>query len=121
MADLATLLSVLEHDPDDAQALRALVEVARQTPPDVRATKFAASRKMLATRGRPDGVVSLIDVELGATDNVDRKVDLLLEKGMILDGELLDAKAAQAAFEQVLVLRPDDSMAKEAIGELDVA
>jgi tetratricopeptide (TPR) repeat protein len=121
MADLATLLAVLEHDPDDAQALRALAEVARQTPPDVRATKLSSSRKVLATRGRPDGIVKLLDVELGATDNVDRRVDLLIEKGMVLDGELLDVKAARGAFDSVLSLRADDSMAKEAIAELDLA
>src|SRR5688572_10174303 len=121
MADLATLLAVLEHDPDDAQALRALAEVARQTPPDVRATKLSASRKVLASRGRPDGVVALIDVELGATDDVDRQVDLLLERGMTLDGELLDIVGARTAFEQVLALRPDDTMAREAIDDLDVS
>src|ERR1044071_1389749 len=121
MADLSTLLAVLEHDPDDAQALRALSEVARQTPPDVRATKFAASRKVLATRGRPDGVVSLLDLELGATAEVDRKVDLLLEKGMVLDGELLDVNNARAAFEAVLAIKRDDTMAKEGIEELHLA
>ncbi|HEX7839549.1 MAG TPA: tetratricopeptide repeat protein, partial [Kofleriaceae bacterium] len=50
-----------------------------------------------------------------------RRVDLLLEKGMALDGDLLDVPAARAAFEQVLALRPDDTMAKEAIDELDTA
>ncbi|HLL23762.1 MAG TPA: hypothetical protein VK427_16600, partial [Kofleriaceae bacterium] len=121
MADLATLLAVLEHDPDDAQALRALAEVARNTPPELRATKLEASRKVLAYRARPDGVIRLIDAELSATDDVDRKVELLLEKGMVLDGELLDVAGARAAFEQVLVLRPGDATATEAIGELELA
>ena len=40
---------------------------------------------------------------------------------MVLDGELLDVKAARSAFDSVLALRADDSMAKEAIDELDVA
>ncbi len=121
MADLPALLAVLEHDPDDAQAYQALGDAARHTPPDVRASRFAAARKTLATRGRPDGVVQLIDIELATTGDLDRKVDLLLEKGMVLDGDLLDVTAARAAFDQVLALRADDTMAKEALADLDVA
>ncbi len=121
MADLPALLAVLEHDPDDAQALAALVEAARHTSPDIRTARFAAARKVFATRGRPDIVTHLLDSELAATSDLDRQIDLLLEKGMLLDGELLDAARARATFEQVLALRPDDTMAKEAITELEVA
>ncbi len=121
MADLSSLLTVLEHDPDDIQALEALVGAARTTPPDLRATRFATARKVLGGRGRPDAVVQLIDAELATTGDVDRKVDLLLEKGMVLDGDLLDVPAARTAFVEVTKLRADDSMAKEALGELEVA
>ncbi len=121
MADLSSLLAVLEHDPDDAQALEALPVAARQAAPDVRANRFTAARKVLTGRGRPDVVVTLLDVEIGASDDVDRKVDLLLEKGMLLDGDLLDVAGAKAAFENVLALRRDDTMAKEAIAELELA
>jgi len=121
MADLTSILTVLEHDPDDAQALAALTGAARHTPPDLRASQFATARKMLTDRGRPDAVVQLLDIELENTGDLDRKVDLLLEKGMLLDGDLLDVPAARTAFEEVLRVRPDDSMAKEALGELDVA
>lgn len=121
MADLSSLLAVLEHDPDDAQALAALAAAARHTAPDVRAARFAEARKLLGGRGRPDIVVALIDIELATTGESDKQVDLLLEKGMVLDGELLEVPAARAAFEQVLRTRPTDTMAKEAIEELDVA
>jgi len=121
MADLPALLAALEHDPDDAQAFAGLVEAARQTPPDVRTTRFASARKLLGGRGRPDTVVQLIDVELASSPDLERKVDLLLEKGMVLDGELLDVPAARTAFEEVRALRPDDTMAAEAIDELDVS
>ena len=124
MADLPALLAALEHDPDDAQALLGLAEAARQAPSEARATRFAAARKVLGGRGRPDTVLQLIDLELAAADHavdVDHRVDLLLEKGMVLDGELLDVPAARGAFEEVRALRPDDTMALEAIGELDVA
>jgi len=121
MADLSSLLAVLEHDPDDAQALEALPGAARHTPPDVRASRFTGARKVLAGRGRPDVIVKLLDVELAVTGDVDRKVDMLLEKGMILDGDLLDVPAARSAFDEVIALRPDDTMAKEAIAELELA
>ena len=121
MADLSSLLAVLEHDPDDAQALEALSGAARTTAPDVRASRYAQARKVLAGRGRPDAVVALIDSELANTGELDKKIDLLLEKGMILDGELLDVTDARVAFDQVIALRPNDTMAREAIEELDVA
>ena len=121
MADLASLLSVLEHDPDDAQALAALVTAARATAPDVRASRFAAARKVLAGRGRPDALVQLLDIELGSTGDPELKIDLLLEKGMVLDGDLLDVSAARAAFEEVRRIRPEDPMAQEALGEIELA
>ncbi|MEO8548695.1 MAG: tetratricopeptide repeat protein, partial [Kofleriaceae bacterium] len=121
MADLPSLLTVLEHDPDDSQAMEAIAAVARPAPADLRASRFAATRKLLANRGRPDTVVALIDVELAATDDKQKQADLLLEKGMVLDGELLDVPAAHAAFASVLELRKNDAMALEALEELNVA
>jgi tetratricopeptide (TPR) repeat protein len=121
MADLPALLAALEHDPDDAQALAGLVEAARQTAPDTRAIQFASARKLLSGRGRYDVAIQLFDLQLAATSELDRQVDLLLEKGMVLDGELLDVPAARQAFEQALVLRPGDAMAAEALGELEIA
>src|SRR5215475_1667055 len=123
MADLPALLAALQHDPDDAQALTALIEAARGAAPEVRVRELAAATKLLAARGRPDAVVQLIEVELAATPEheADRRVDLLREKGMVLDGELLDVPAARAAFDRVRELRPDDAMAAEALDELDLA
>src|SRR5450432_2150011 len=123
MADLSSLLSVIEHDPDDTQAFEALVDAAQKAPPDLRASRLAATRKLLATRGRPDAVVQLIDVEIAAIGDTDKpkQADLLLEKGMVLDGELLDVAAAHNAFASVLELRKNDAMAIEALEELNVA
>ncbi|MCX5744289.1 MAG: tetratricopeptide repeat protein, partial [Proteobacteria bacterium] len=120
MADLSSLLAVLEHDPDDTQALDALVSAANTTAPEVRASRFANSRKVVGGRGRPDTVVRMLDAELAVTTELDRKADLLLEKGMVLDGDLLDVPAARHAFQEVLQLRPDDAMAKEALDEIEL-
>ena len=126
MADFANLLAVLENDPDDAQARDALAAATRATPLHVRVERLAATRKLLAQRGRPDAVVHLLDIELSALPpqdpaTLDRRIDLLLEKGMILDGELLDVPAARTAFDEVLKARPGDTMAKEAVEELELA
>src|SRR5512135_556723 len=121
MADLSSLLAVLEHDPDDLQTLDALAEVARTCPADQREARFAAARKSLASRGRHDAVVALIDAELAVTTDKNRKADLFLEKGMVLDSELCDLAGAHGAFATVLELRKGDSMAMEALQELTVA
>src|ERR1041385_4308646 len=121
MADLSALLAVLEHDPDDAQALDALEVAARAVPPEARANRFAAARKLRAAKWRPDAVVALIDVELAVAEDKNRKADLFLEKGMILEGELLDVPMAHAAFASALELRRNDAMATEALQELGVA
>jgi hypothetical protein len=117
MADLPSFLAVIEHDPDDTQAFEGLTAAARQAPHDLRSSRFAATRKLLANRGRPDAVVLLIDVEIAAIGDTDKQkqADLLLEKGMVLDGELLDVPAAHAAFASVLELRKNDAMAIEAL------
>jgi tetratricopeptide (TPR) repeat protein len=121
MADLSSLLAVIEHDPDDAQALEALSSAAQAAPPDARASRFAQARKTLAAKGRPDQVVFLLDVELAATTDVGKQADLLIEKGMALEAELLDVRAARDAYAAALEKRPGDSLAKEAVEEIDVA
>ena len=121
MADLFSLLAVLEHDPDDSQALESLAQAARSAQPAAREKRFAQARKVLGTRGRPDAVVALLDAELAASENVDRKADLQIERGLVLDGELLDVPAARAAFAAALELRPNDAMALEALDEIRVA
>jgi tetratricopeptide (TPR) repeat protein len=119
MADLSALLAVLEHDPDDAQALAALEGAARNMPPDVRVARLAAARKLLAERGRPDIVVALLDVELDVTtDDKARRADLFHEKGEVLASELLDVSLAHAAFSSVLELRKHDKAATEALEQL---
>ena len=121
MADLFSILAVIEHDPDDSQALESLAQAARGAQPAARENRFAQARRQLAARGRPDAVVALLDAELAATDDGARKADLQIERGLALDGELLDVVAARTAFKTALELRPDDAMAREGLDELGVA
>jgi tetratricopeptide (TPR) repeat protein len=121
MADLSYLIALFAYDPDDEHARAALEPAARAARGDERVTRFEAGRKTLAARGRPDAMVALIDVELGVETDVPRVADLLLEKAMLLDSELLDVAAARATFARVLELRPQDELAREGLNELDIA
>jgi tetratricopeptide (TPR) repeat protein len=121
MADLFSLLAVLEHDPDDAQALESLTRAAGDADATPREHRFAQARKVMTARGRPDAVVVLLDAELAATERADRKADLHIERGLTLDGELCDVPEARSAFQAALEVRPNDAMAKEGLDELRVA
>ena len=121
MADLSSLLALFEHDPDDAQTLDALIEAAKAAPADQRQARFASSRKLLASRGRPDAVVALIDVELAATTDKNAKADLFLDKGLVLDADLCDLAGAHGAYASVLELRKGDQLAMQGLEELNVA
>ncbi len=125
MASLSSLLAVLEADPDDPQARDALPGASLRVAPDERRAHFSVARKALAARGRHDVVAMLLDAELAAVaaDGADatRQAELWVEKGAVLDGELLDVAAARAAYQQALTLRSDDPTAREALAELDLA
>ncbi|HEY1554250.1 MAG TPA: tetratricopeptide repeat protein [Kofleriaceae bacterium] len=101
--------------------LEAVPAAARAASPELRTHRFAAARKTLSTRGRPDAVVALIEAELAVTDDANRKADLFLEQGLVLEGEVCDPAAARAAFQRVQELRPGDSLAKDGLDELEVA
>ncbi|MGE5183911.1 MAG: tetratricopeptide repeat protein, partial [Acidobacteriota bacterium] len=121
MADLSSLLALFEHDPDDAQTIDALVEAAKAAPADQRQARFASSRKVLASRGRSDAVIALIDAELAATTDKNVKADLFLDKGLVLDADLCDLGGAHGAYASVLELRKGDQLAMQGLEELNVA
>src|SRR5689334_10613390 len=118
MADLNSYLAILDSDPDDAAAFAGLADAA-QSAADANA--FARAKKTQRDRGRYDVVVRLIDVELGATKDPARKADLMLEKGMVLEDDLLDEASAIGCFEAVLALRPGDELATENLQEIKIA
>ncbi|MEZ4360153.1 MAG: tetratricopeptide repeat protein [Kofleriaceae bacterium] len=123
MADLAHFLAILELDPDDAQAMGGLREAAVGADAALAQERFAAARKGLIDRGRPDAAIALVDAQLdalGADAGAERRAELLLEKGLLLHEELLDPDGAARAFEEVLVVRPDDELAKEALADLSL-
>src|SRR5215207_4872314 len=120
MADFFQYLAALDSDPDDAAALAGLTAQAPRAATDPAAlTALADARKNLRERGRLDLVARLYDVELGAIAEPERKADLLLEKGSLLEDELLDEEAAVACFRQVPSLRPGDATATENLESIE--
>jgi tetratricopeptide (TPR) repeat protein len=117
MADLNSYLAILDSDPDDAAAFAGLADAA-STSADANA--FARAKKTQRDRGRYDVVVRLIDVELGATKDPTRRADLMLEKGMVLEDDLLDEASATQCFEAVLALRPGDELATETLQQIQI-
>src|SRR5262245_41873053 len=118
MADLHQYLAILDADPDDAAAFSGLAEAAQR---GLDSTAFARAKKVHRDRGRCDVVVRLIDVEIGATADPGRRADLILEKGLVLEDDLLDEARASQCFEEVLALRPGDEVATETLQQIQLA
>ncbi len=123
MADLQSVLSRLDSDPDDPHVLAglALVTTAAQAGLDAAAgAALAHTRKRFRDRGRPDVALRLLDAELGGTAD-GRKADLWLAKAEILDEDLLDEGGATACYQAALAERPGDAAAAEALESLKLA
>ncbi len=124
MADFQQHLSTLDTDPNNAQALSALVTLASASgdkgglaaPNAARALDEA--RRTFRERGELELVGRLFDVELAAAPDRERQADLLLEKGRLLFEELFDERSAVTSFQRVLELRPDDPTAAELLAHI---
>ncbi|HTJ43734.1 MAG TPA: tetratricopeptide repeat protein [Kofleriaceae bacterium] len=119
MADFLQYLAILDSDPDDTAALAGLAAQAPRAAGDPASlAALADTRKNLRERGRVDVVARLLDVEIGAVQEPSRRADLLLEKGLLLEEDLLDENAAVECFRQVLTLRPGDETATENLQQI---
>lgn len=117
MADLLQFLALLDSDPDDANVLAALADTAGRGLDATGVQALGSAKKNLCERGRHDVALRLLDVELAATAGP-RRADLLVEKGQLLDEELLDEPAAARCYEEALGVRPDDEVAAEALQQM---
>jgi len=117
MADLLQFLAILDSDPDDANVLAALADSATRGLDSTGTSALGTTKKNLRERGRHDVALRLLDVELAQAKGPHR-ADLLLEKGQLLDEELLDEPGAARCFEEALGVRPDDEVAAEALQQM---
>ena len=123
MADLQSVLSRLDSDPDDPHVLAGLAEVTAAAASGLDANTTAAlahTRKRFRDRGRPDVALALVDAELGGSRGA-RRVELLIAKAEILDEDLLDEGGATACYQAALAERPGDADAADALATLALA
>ena len=120
MADLLSLLAILDSDPDDAAALAALQARAAGGLDAAALDALAATRARLRERGRPERALALVDLELGAVRAPAPRVALLLAKGRLYDEDLLDAAGAEAAYREILTLERGHEDATDALDQLEL-
>jgi tetratricopeptide (TPR) repeat protein len=123
MAEFQQYLRILETDPTDTHALRALeqslVASAGAGGGEVKSA-LASTRRALYERGAIETAARLLDLELDVADENGERASLLLERGQLLVGDMLDDQAAEASFREVLALRPGDEAAQEALDQIEM-
>jgi golgin subfamily B member 1 len=115
---IKSALGVLQDDPDQEtawQALRADVGGGADMGADDLRRLLEAARRAHDARREYDAVARLLGIEAEAAKGTPREAELVAELARTLDEDLLDDEGARASYAQLLVLRPGDSNAQEAI------
>jgi tetratricopeptide (TPR) repeat protein len=121
MAEFQQYLRILETDPTDTHALRALEQAlgAGAGGAEVKSA-LASTRRALYDRGAIDTAARLLDLELDIAGENGERASLLLERGQLLVDDMLDDQAAETCFREVLALRPGDETAQEALDQIEM-
>ena len=115
---IKSALGQLQDDPDHSEAwseLRTIVSGSSEMSPSELAGLLDAARRAHEARGEVEAVAGLLEIEVEAAKGTPRETALLSELARVLDEELLDDRAALAAYERLKSLLPDDPVATEAI------
>ncbi|MEO8800618.1 MAG: hypothetical protein ABI551_22200, partial [Polyangiaceae bacterium] len=116
---IRSALGVLQDDPESERAWRDLADELRQIEavelvPMM--TLLEAARRAHEGKHEYDAVARMLKVEIGlAKESPDREGLLTAELARVYDEETLDDAEATKAFERLLVLRPGDLTAEEAL------
>ncbi|MEO8874498.1 MAG: hypothetical protein ABI461_02835, partial [Polyangiaceae bacterium] len=118
---IRSALGVLQDDPESEKAWRDLAAGVRQD--DARQGEAGAATAALldsarrAHEGRRefDAVARLLEIEVGLAKGADREATLVAELARVLDEEVLDDAEATKAYERLLVLKPGDLAAEDAL------
>ncbi|MFO0678456.1 MAG: hypothetical protein U0169_18105 [Polyangiaceae bacterium] len=122
-------LGVVEDDPGNelgwqtlAATLGLLQEgsqgpnsAAAEVPPAELRSLLEASRKVHEERREYPAVARLLNLEIALASGTPHAADLQTERARVLDEELFDDEAAVNAYRELLVLRPEDPDAEQAI------
>src|SRR5579863_1525980 len=113
---IKSALGLLQDDPDNGKAWDALrTELSGDAGMSVAELSklLDAARKAHEGRRELDAVAKLLELEVEiATD--ERKGELLASLARVLDDDLLDAAAAQSAYERLVALGPDTALGQQA-------
>jgi tetratricopeptide (TPR) repeat protein len=130
-------LGLLQDDPDSAQAwadLRSALGVAPSEdsgdarldlPADLDASSddiarlLERARRAHATRHEFEAVANLLEIEARLAKGTEREATLVSELARVLEEGVLDDARAVAVYARLLVLRPGDERAEEAIETAD--
>lgn len=117
--DIQKQLRILEERPDDENALSALEEaVAGSNGSDVgepAARLLEAARRLHLERGDFDTAVRLLELELVASKDTERELELRTELARLFTEELFDDKRAIDEHQAILKLRPDHDTSSNAL------
>src|SRR5580700_2091018 len=115
---IKSALGLLQDDPDNQDAWSALrqeVGGAHGMGQDELTSLLEAARRAYEVRREYEAVARLLEIELVVARGTEREAPLLAERARVYDEELLDDTSAKAAYEALLVLKPDDENAAEAL------
>ena len=115
---IKTALGQLQDDPDRGEAwseLRGALGGSIDMGADELGKLFDAARRAHENRHEVEAVAGLLQIEVEASKGTPREPELLSELARVLDEDLLEDKAALAAYQRLLTLLPDDRRATEAI------
>ncbi|HXX68803.1 MAG TPA: tetratricopeptide repeat protein [Polyangiaceae bacterium] len=114
---IKTALGLLQDDPESAEAWQELRGEVRGDPgmvADELRKLLEAARRAHEARREYEAVARLLEIEADAAEGAARQVELLSELAHVVDEELLDDDRANAVYDRLLSLRPDDAAAAEA-------
>lgn len=122
---IRSALGVLQDDPESERAWRDLAAAVRQDdarqganskdPGAETAALLESARRAHEGRREYDAVAKLLEIEVAFSKGADREATLVAELARVLDEEVLDDEEATKAYERLLVLRPGDTAAEDAL------
>src|ERR1700722_3285700 len=116
-------LGTLQDDPEHAEAWKELADAVGFVGVDKPlaqkddlgmdrgelAKLLEAARRAHETRGEGDAVARILEMEVSAAHGTERQASLEAELARVLDQDVIDDERAVAAYQRLLVLRPDDA------------
>ncbi len=120
---IRTALGQLQDDPEQAGAWTELTDAvgspSGELPPAELAALLSSARRAHEQRREWDAVAKLLALEVSLARGTDDEARLQAELARVEDDETHDDKAAVAAFQRLLELRPGDANASEALERIN--